>query len=93
MLLVCAVCRKEFEHQPRPGRPPVTCGSEECRRTRKTLKTIQSNRRVHNTECPPDKHGTASGYTQYRCGCPKCSEWARLYQRQRRRDAKENAPQ
>lgn len=91
MQLVCAVCGKEFEHEPRPGRPPVTCGAPECRRARKTQKTIQSNRRTHNTECPPDKHGTGTGYNLYRCGCPACSEWSRLYQRQRRRKAKENA--
>jgi hypothetical protein len=85
--LICTVCGKEYEDDPTaPGRRPrVTCGAPECRRARKHRKTQESNRRTHNTECPPDKHGTGVGYTLYRCGCPECSRWAREYQRERRR--------
>jgi hypothetical protein len=89
MLMTCRVCHREFEYEPKPGRPPATCGSEECRRTYKTRNTMKSNRRTHNKECPPDKHGTGTGYNLYRCGCAKCSEWSRLYQRERRRKARD----
>jgi hypothetical protein len=79
----CAVCGKPFDYEPRPGRPPVTC-SPECQRTRKTRKSEESRSRVAAKECPPDKHGTSTGYTQYKCGCTKCTRWARLYKQERR---------
>jgi hypothetical protein len=85
--LTCPVCGEQFDYEPRPGRPPVTCGSEHCRRARKNRKSEESRRRAMNKDCPPDKHGTATGYGHYRCGCPKCSEWSRLYTQQRRKAA------
>jgi hypothetical protein len=87
MLLTCVVCRNEFEYTSRPGRPPITCGSPECRRARKTEKTLAARKRLRPEDCPPDYHGTSTGYNEYGCGCPKCARWARTYRQQRRREA------
>jgi hypothetical protein len=93
MLLQCAVCRKEFEYQPRPGRPPVTCGDKACHRANRTGKILAARgRKAATQECPPDKHGTSTGYNEYKCGCSECSRWARLYQQQRRKEAADNKP-
>jgi hypothetical protein len=72
----CVVCGGEFAYEPKPGRPPVTC-SPECQREHKA-------RRGATRKCPPDKHGTATGYSWYKCDCAKCRHWARDYQRTRR---------
>jgi hypothetical protein len=89
--LTCPVCGTEFEYEPRPGRPPVTCGKEDCRRSRKTRKTEESRRRAVARGCPDDLHGTATGYSWYKCGCAKCNEWSRLDMQERR--AKRKASQ
>ena len=90
MQLTCPVCGQTFEHLPKPvgGKPPLTC-SEDCRRARKNRKSEESRRRAMNRECPDDKHGTATGYTFYKCSCTKCSRWARL-DKQKRRAAQHN---
>lgn len=90
MQLTCPVCHEDFEYEPKPGRPPVTCGKEECRRARKTAKSEESRNRAAAKDCPPDKHGTATGYTFYKCDCTDCSRWARLYKQERRAEAKQN---
>ena len=90
MQLTCPVCKKTFEYLPRPGRPPVTCGSEDCRRARKSVRSEESRRRAMNRECPPDKHGTATGYTYYKCGCNLCSRWSRMDMQKRRQRSKPN---
>jgi hypothetical protein len=79
----CAVCGTEFEHPARQGRVPKTC-SPGCARTRKTRQTEESRTRTAARVCPDDKHGTATGYSNYRCGCTECSKWARKYKAERR---------
>jgi hypothetical protein len=88
MLLTCPVCQKEFEYAPRPGRPPITCGDPTCWRIHRTRKTLAARGRLAaTTECPPDKHGTSTGYNEYKCGCPECSRWARMYRQKLRKEA------
>jgi hypothetical protein len=88
MQRTCAVCGRQFEHPPKAGRPPLTC-SPECQRIRRTrlgdgIRAYHASRQ----DCPPDKHGTSTGYSFYKCDCPKCSRWARLYKQERRAKAK-----
>jgi hypothetical protein len=79
----CAVCGRDFAYEPKPGRPPMTC-SPECARTRKNAQSERSREALAAGGCPPEAHGTATGYTVYKCGCPKCSRWQRLYMQRRR---------
>jgi hypothetical protein len=78
MELTCVVCGNTFDYTPGRGRRPATC-SPECRRARKTVKSEESRTRATFKEVPVGVHGTATGYTQYKCSCPKCSKWAREY--------------
>lgn len=91
---VCAECGKEFEWNSgilgRTGRAPMTC-SPDCQRARKTRQSEQSRQRAAKRGCPPDKHGTSTGYSHYKCDCSLCSRWARQYKAQRRRALKEGA--
>lgn len=77
------MCGREFDYEPKPGRPPVTC-SPECQRKRKSSKSEESRDRHAHRKCPPDKHGTSTGYTWYKCDCAKCRRWARDDKRARR---------
>ena len=72
---ICVVCRQSFDYEPKPGRPPVTCFPD-CQRARKTVKTEESRTRHAAQDCPLDKHGTATGYTFYKCDCSLCTRWA-----------------
>lgn len=81
----CAVCGREFDYAAKPGRPPVTC-SPECARKRKNRQSGVNW--GASRECPPEAHGTATGYNTYHCGCAKCSRWARLYKQGHRAKAK-----
>jgi hypothetical protein len=80
----CAVCKRSFEWQPHPGRPPMTC-SPDCQRRRKNLVSERSRQRAAARGCPGDMHGTMTGYAHYLCGCPACMRWAREYQQERRK--------
>lgn len=82
-LAECAVCGRGFALSTKPGRPAKTC-SPTCQRKRKNHKSQQSRIRAFNRDCPPDKHGTATGYTFYGCGCPPCTRWAREDRQARR---------
>jgi hypothetical protein len=82
----CAECGKQFHWQP-PGRAPMTC-SPACQLARKNRQSEQSRQRAAKRGCPPDKHGTSTGYSHYKCSCTKCSKWARQYKAQRRRALK-----
>ena len=90
MELICPICRTPFERPATPGRPPVTCGKEKCRRARKNRKSEESRRRAVERGCPPDMHGTSTGYAFYKCGCAECGTWARLFKQERRRINKHN---
>ena len=79
----CAVCGRDFEYQAKAGRPPMTC-SPDCARIRKNRQSEQSREALAAGGCPPDEHGTANGYTLYKCPCSKCSRWQRLYMQDRR---------
>ena len=79
----CLVCGRTFTPAPVRGRPTQTC-SQRCRATRKTQQRTQSRQRAMARGCPDHLHGTASGYTDYKCPCTKCRAWARHYQRGRR---------
>lgn len=83
----CSECSREFEAAVGPGRPAMTC-SRTCQTTRKSRMSQQSRVRAFNRECPPEKHGTATGYTFYGCGCTRCTRWARLDKQERRANAK-----
>ena len=63
IMRTCTVCGEQFEHEQRAGRPPTTCGKASCRRVRKTRQTEESRTRMSEKDCPPAKHGTATGYT------------------------------
>lgn len=78
----CAECGTTFDWQP-PGRAPMTC-SPECQRVRKTRQSEESRQRAAKKGCPPDKHGTSTGYSHYKCDCEKCLQWARNYKQHRR---------
>ena len=62
--------------------------SPECRRKRKASQDKARRTAVAKRPCPPDKHGTATGYTDYKCGCDDCRRWARDDQRARRAAAR-----
>lgn len=79
----CLVCGNPFSVETGPGRPPETC-SAKCRAERKNLQREQSRQRAATRGCPPEAHGTASGYTHFMCSCAKCRRWARTYQQSRR---------
>lgn len=84
----CAECGKQFEWNSgllgNRGRAPMTC-SPACALTRKTRQSEQSRQRASKRGCPPDKHGTSTGYSYYQCGCTKCTKWAREYKQHRRK--------
>ena len=79
----CVICKQLFDYPPRPGRPPVTC-SDKCARIRRNKKSYESRARAEDKGCPPEAHGTSSGYSHYRCSCNDCRRWARTYKSQRR---------
>jgi hypothetical protein len=80
----CVVCGARLTAQPRMGRPSNTC-SDTCRVVRKRARNEKSRQRAIADGCPPDKHGTSTGYSHFRCSCDACRTWARLYKRERRR--------
>lgn len=82
----CIVCGVSFETTTRAR--AKTC-SEECRRKKQHATNEASRKRAAERGCPPDKHGTAMGYTRYRCTCERCKEWSRQNQAQRRAKARE----
>ena len=88
----CAVCGKGFEHEPARGRVPMTC-SPDCARIRKTRQSEQSRQRAAKRGCPPDKHGTSTGYSYYQCTCTLCSKASRLYRQARRRAVRQEQRQ
>jgi hypothetical protein len=77
---ICEICGKEFQVQVRRGGVPKTC-SAECKRKR-TNKMSAAYRA--NRHCPPDKHGTLTGYSTYGCPCADCRRAAREYKRKQR---------
>ena len=80
----CVVCAKEYLWIPQAGRRRSNACSPECRRLRHVQMNEKSRQRAVARGCPPDKHGTVTGYTQYKCTCAHCRGWASEYQRQRR---------
>jgi hypothetical protein len=48
----------------------------------------ESRQRAVARGCPPEKHGTVTGYSQYKCTCIRCRKWASEYQKQRRQRRK-----
>lgn len=84
MQLTCVVCGNTFDYEPRRGGKPVTC-SPECQRARKSVKSEESRTRLTRKDVPEHLHGTATGYTQYKCGCVKCMKWAREYKQASRK--------
>lgn len=81
----CVVCAKEYQWTPQPGsRRSKTC-SEECRRRRHIQMNEKSRQRAVARGCPPDKHGTATGYSHYKCVCIRCRKWASEYKKEQRR--------
>jgi hypothetical protein len=92
MIRQCAQCGRDFEWEPtgRGGRPPLTC-SPECQTARLTHQKEASRGRFANQPVPLEYHGTATGYFNYKCGCRKCTKWARDY-KQERREAKRRKP-
>lgn len=83
---VCVVCGREYEWVPQPNRPPNTC-SAECRHRRHVQMNEESRQRAVSRGCPPDKHGTVTGYSHYKCACVLCRKWASEYQKERRHKA------
>ena len=79
----CVVCGTKFDWIGGHGRAPITC-SPECQRKRKTRKSEESRQRAAKRGCPPDKHGTSTGYSHFKCDCHLCSKWAREYKAHRR---------
>lgn len=78
----CAVCNRTFE-QPAGIRARITC-SPECALARRRGQNRESRERAIAQGCPPDKHGTVTGYTHFRCSCVACRRWAADYKQQRR---------
>lgn len=78
----CAVCNRSFEQVP-GVRPRVTC-SDECAQARKRGQNRAAREKAIAQGCPPDKHGTVTGYTHFRCSCALCRRWAADYKKQRR---------
>lgn len=78
---ICVVCGEPFELEKRPGGLPITC-SPECQRRRRNEKHAEWRA---NTECPPEAHGTITGYVTYACSCDECRKAERLYMREYRR--------
>jgi len=83
----CVICGALLDYEPRSGRPPVTC-SPDCHRIRKNQKSEESRQRAVSRGCPDDMHGTSTGYSHYKCHCPQCTKWARLYKQERRKALK-----
>ena len=83
----CVVCEKEYQWTPQPGRRRSKNCSTECRRIRHLQMNEESRQRAVARGCPPDKHGTVSGYSQYKCTCTLCRKWASEYKKERRRRA------
>ena len=79
----CLVCGKHIPEPTSRGRPNVVC-SVRCRDDRKKLQREASRTRASQRGCPPSKHGTCTGYTQYKCRCAKCRGWAAGYKKHRR---------
>jgi hypothetical protein len=79
----CVICGNVFT-LPTHGGQPITC-SPDCQRKRRN-KMVAWWREAH--ECPPDKHGTLTGYVNYQCDCDLCREAEKLYMRKRRRNKK-----
>ena len=70
----------------------MTC-SPECHKASRARQTGESRNRTANRKVPPGFHGTSTGYTNYKCGCPKCRRWARDYRQTRRAAEREAAGQ
>ena len=85
---VCVVCGRAYEWVPQPNRRRSKACSEECRRRRHIQMNEQSRQRAVARGCPPDKHGTVTGYSHYKCACARCRKWASEYQKQRRQRQK-----
>jgi hypothetical protein len=80
----CSECGRYFPYeQVGRGRPPLTC-SDDCQRLRHNRLSYASRDRLAAKGCPPDKHGTNTGHSVYKCRCNKCTRWARLYRQKRR---------
>lgn len=86
----CLVCGQEINEPTVRGRPVVVC-SDRCRLDRKNTQREASRQRAVKRGCPPDKHGTCTGYTQYKCDCERCKGWARSYKQHRRGTLKAEA--
>lgn len=80
---LCLVCGNPFSIENTRGRPPKVC-SAACRAERKNTQREESRERAAARGCPPDQHGTSTGYTHFKCPCVKCRRWARNYQQSRR---------
>lgn len=80
----CVVCAEEYEWTPQPGRRRSNACSEECRRLRHIAMNEKSRQRAAAKGCPPDKHGTVTGYSHYKCSCTRCRKWASEYKKERR---------
>lgn len=84
----CLVCGVELQPPARRGRPKTTC-SPECAVLRKRQLRESSRQKATKRGCPPDKHGTSTGYTYYKCDCAACRKWAADYMADRREAARE----
>lgn len=84
MKFQCVTCGNDYDWEPHPDHRRSNTCSQECRRIRKNVKNEEARQRAVVRGCPADKHGTATGYTHFKCGCPLCKQWAREYKRARR---------
>lgn len=85
-MATCAECGNPLP-KATMGRPSMTC-SPACGLRRKNRQSAQSRQRAAARGCPPDKHGTTTGYNHYLCRCTKCTTWARRDKARRRREQK-----
>lgn len=81
----CVVCGYLFIWTPQPNRRRSNTCSPRCRDARRRQKNEESRQRAVARGCPPDKHGTATGYSHFKCTCARCRKWASSYQQERRR--------
>lgn len=80
----CVACGREYEWVPQLNRRRSNTCSPECRHRRHTQMNEKSRQRAVARGCPPDKHGTSTGYSHYKCACALCRKWASEYQKERR---------
>lgn len=81
----CVICGNEFPDHTGMGRPPVTC-SADCKSKRKQEQRETAIARAKERGIPDSEHGTANGYTFYKCPCAKCRGWSAAYQAARRQE-------